>query len=335
MSIKNRNPTVRPDLVLNFARSKTLDPRISFTRTTAGRYWTDAGTQTYAASGEPRFNHNPVTGDSLGLLIEEARTNSATYDSNFDNAVWTKTGVGVNTNVEATLGGYTGGDLVTVLESGGSKSINRTTTPAAGAITFSVFVKAGVSSTVDIGIYQGSWLSLYTFTLSSTGIATLSQGSGTGSITQISTTWYRCEVTAVVTNASMTYSVFPGGINNSVGNSVYLWQAQLEAGYMATSFIPTTLTFTSRSTVGTYVDSTGLIQQAAIDTARNTYNPNNLTLSPVLLIEESRANLLINSNVETDLAAWFTNGSATLVRDTTYPICDTYAVKCTDRKSVV
>ena len=38
MSIRNVFPTVRPSLNLNFARSKTLDPRITFSRTSVGTY---------------------------------------------------------------------------------------------------------------------------------------------------------------------------------------------------------------------------------------------------------------------------------------------------------
>ena len=38
---------------------------------------------TTVASGAPRFDHDPVTGESLGLLIEESRTNLTTYSNTF------------------------------------------------------------------------------------------------------------------------------------------------------------------------------------------------------------------------------------------------------------
>ena len=47
--------------------------------------------------GNPRFAHNPATGEAEGLLIEEERTNLVTWSSDFTNANWTKTGVDVNT----------------------------------------------------------------------------------------------------------------------------------------------------------------------------------------------------------------------------------------------
>ena len=68
-------PKVRPSLDLDFANSKTLDPRITFTRSSGGSYVGADGLIKYAGVNEARFDHNPVTGESLGLLIEEIRSN--------------------------------------------------------------------------------------------------------------------------------------------------------------------------------------------------------------------------------------------------------------------
>ena len=69
-------PTVLPTLDLDFANTKTLDPRITFTRASSGSYFGADGILKYAGVNEARFDHDPVTGESLGLLIEEQRTNS-------------------------------------------------------------------------------------------------------------------------------------------------------------------------------------------------------------------------------------------------------------------
>jgi hypothetical protein len=71
----NNFPSVRPTLDLDFANSKTLDPRITFTRASGGSYVGADGLIKYAGVNEARFDHDPVTGESLGLLIEESRTN--------------------------------------------------------------------------------------------------------------------------------------------------------------------------------------------------------------------------------------------------------------------
>ena len=47
----------------------------TFTRSTTGTYFDANGVMQTAAINTPRFDHNPLTGEKLGLLIEEQRTN--------------------------------------------------------------------------------------------------------------------------------------------------------------------------------------------------------------------------------------------------------------------
>ena len=77
MSIRNTYPTIRPSLNLDFARSRTLDPRITFSRTTTGTYMDSDGLIKVASADEARFDHRYVNGqlESLGLLVEESRSN--------------------------------------------------------------------------------------------------------------------------------------------------------------------------------------------------------------------------------------------------------------------
>jgi hypothetical protein len=76
MSISQNFPSTRPSLNLNFARSQKLDPRITFTRSSSATYTGGDGLIKSAATDTPRFDFNATTGDCLGLLIEESRTNS-------------------------------------------------------------------------------------------------------------------------------------------------------------------------------------------------------------------------------------------------------------------
>ena len=75
MTIKALYPTVRPTLNLDFAKTKALDPRVTFTRASTATFVGSNGLIQTAASGAARFDHNPETGESLGLLLEEERTN--------------------------------------------------------------------------------------------------------------------------------------------------------------------------------------------------------------------------------------------------------------------
>jgi hypothetical protein len=65
-----------PTLDLNFALTKTLDPRVTFTRASTATYFDSAGVLRSAAINAPRFDYNPATLVAQGLLIEEQRTNS-------------------------------------------------------------------------------------------------------------------------------------------------------------------------------------------------------------------------------------------------------------------
>ena len=80
-NISDDFPLALPSLDLNFAANKSLVDNISgnnlitFSRASTGTFVGSNGLIQTAASGVPRFDHNPATGESLGLLIEEARTN--------------------------------------------------------------------------------------------------------------------------------------------------------------------------------------------------------------------------------------------------------------------
>jgi len=69
-----------PSFQRDFASLKTLDhgtgPAITFTRNSNATYFDADGALQTAATNAPRFDHDPATGASRGLLIEEARTNS-------------------------------------------------------------------------------------------------------------------------------------------------------------------------------------------------------------------------------------------------------------------
>ena len=83
----------QPSLDLQFATGKTLDDRVSgnnlitFSRadaTTCATYVDSNGVIQTAAANVPRFDHDPATGESLGLLIEESRTNFLTNSEHLD-----------------------------------------------------------------------------------------------------------------------------------------------------------------------------------------------------------------------------------------------------------
>jgi hypothetical protein len=88
MTIKHLFPATKPTLDLNFAAERLLDPRITYTRASTGTYVDARGIVRTAANDEPRFDHDPATGESLGLLIEESRVNYVENSIDFNAGDW-------------------------------------------------------------------------------------------------------------------------------------------------------------------------------------------------------------------------------------------------------
>lgn len=59
----------------NFRAARSYDSRIEFSRASTGSFFDANGVLRYAANDEPRFDHDPFTGESLGILHETASTN--------------------------------------------------------------------------------------------------------------------------------------------------------------------------------------------------------------------------------------------------------------------
>jgi hypothetical protein len=75
MTIRNLYPNIEPTMLLDFANVRALDPRVTFTRASSAVVVDENKVYREVTSGTPRFDHSPVTGESLGLLIEQQSTN--------------------------------------------------------------------------------------------------------------------------------------------------------------------------------------------------------------------------------------------------------------------
>ena len=88
MSVIENYPALRPSLLLDFANSGRVDPRVTFARAAAASRWNAAGLQELVAAGVPRIDHDPATGRCLGLYVEEARTNLVRRSNELSHADW-------------------------------------------------------------------------------------------------------------------------------------------------------------------------------------------------------------------------------------------------------
>lgn len=81
VAVSQGQTTARPrntSLVGNFAISKTFPRWLAFSRSTLGTYVDQYGIIRTAKANVPRFTHDSVTGESMGYLNEEDRTNNIT-----------------------------------------------------------------------------------------------------------------------------------------------------------------------------------------------------------------------------------------------------------------
>lgn len=318
MTIKASNfPTVRPTLDLNFAQTKRLDPRVTFSRASSGTYTDVDGLIKSAATNVARFDHAPTTGESLGLLVEEARTNSLIYSERYSASSWTKNSVIVRDNAAlAPDGTFT---AVSLTETAGTSTyyiFQSGSVTASTTHTFSLFAKGdGSGRLLNLTLQtDAGYLQSY-FNLSTGTVSNVSAGL-TASIQAVGNGWYRCLVTATTGNTACVPFIYIAAAagENSVyvtrtGNGVsgiLVWGAMRELGSFPTSYIPTPATFTSRSSTATFYDSAGVIQTAASGVARsNAFFPDsNGVFRPAGLLLEAAATNLVTYSEQFDNAAW-------------------------------
>lgn len=205
-----------------------------------------------AAANVARFEHNPVTGESLGLEIEEQRTNLLTYSEQFNDASWTKNGNPViTTNTIVAPDGTLSGEGMNTASSTNTFGIFKSYSGTTGQ-TFSVYAKAGDASFLTLDTTAAG--NCYAVFNLSTGVVVTSVGN-TATITAVGNGWYRC-VIANTTVATL-YAIIgvresytnnnPWSNSVGTGKGIYIWGAQLEAGSFATSYIPTVASQVTRS----------------------------------------------------------------------------------------
>jgi hypothetical protein len=209
-----------------------------------------------AATDVPRFDHDPTTGESLGLLVEEQRTNLLIRSEELDDAAWTKGGSTISANATVAPTGATIADKIAEDNSNSSHRIISTAPSwaASTAYTYSFYAKAGERTQAYglIGTTAVASRLLVIFDLL-TGVPTTSSGSPTAiSMVNVGNGWYRCFIT-FTSSASPSGSVLAGIWNTAeiytgtTGSGLFFWGADLQAGASPTGYIPTTTAAVTRS----------------------------------------------------------------------------------------
>jgi cytoskeletal protein CcmA (bactofilin family) len=248
-------PTTRPTLDLNFAATKTLDRRITFTRDSIGTYTDEFGIIQTVPNNVPRFDHDPETGESLGLLIEESRTNYFDYS---ESTAWENYNGGQTSLEDSTLG---------ILSPTGSTPLvlrptNTSVTSllsdryeaypsSGGTMIFSVFVKTPTGSQYEevqlytSAVYGGNFSASLIFNISTLTTRGATGTAANAGIFDYGNGWYRicmsftcpASTSGPIQRVSIVDDVVAQGTTQSDGLLIFGYQ--LELGSFPTSYIPT------------------------------------------------------------------------------------------------
>ena len=252
-----------PSLDLRFADNKSLGDAVgggslvTFTRASSGTFVGSDGLLKTATTNEARFDHNPTTGESLGLLVEEARTNLLLRSEEFDNnVIWGKIAASITANNAIAPNGASTADALIPNTTTSFHYCNQGFTLANGTTyTFSIYLKAAGYNFVLLNTSVGSASG------NAGPIINLSDGTKAGFFTvdyptliqSVGNGWYRVsyQYTSSGTfglidiNALSTSSISAYAGDGTSG--IYVYGAQLEAGAFPTSYIPTTTATVTRA----------------------------------------------------------------------------------------
>lgn len=196
-----------------------------------------------AAANVPRFDHNPVTGESLGLLVEEQRTNLLFRSEEFSNSIWTKFNTAVEQNVAIAPDGTLTADKL--FESSTAlvvHGLDQAITTSANTYSASIYAKAAGRTKFRLSSNSGQSPAAEFDLASNTATPIGSTSSAT--ITPVGNGWFRCTATRTVAGGAEAFQIqlMSAASTAYIGDGysgIYIWGAQLEAGAIPTSYIKT------------------------------------------------------------------------------------------------
>lgn len=225
-----------------------------------------------AAVNSPRFDHDPVSRECNGLLIEDSSTNLLTYSEDLSNAVWNKAAVTVDNYSQNTLtpSGSTSYRIVETSATGGHV-INRTTSITASGnkkYSYSLYAKAGSRTNIQM-IVTGAGLATSSdyanFDLANGVLGTVGAGID-AIITPVGNGWYRCSISFVPISSgtatlyswiiSSPTAVRAESYAGNIYSYLYVWGFQLEdTSASPSSYMPTTSSTVTRGSDISYLIS--------------------------------------------------------------------------------
>lgn len=239
-----------------FTTYSALPAEFTFTRGAVGAYWDSAGVLSIAAIDAPRFDHNPVTLEPLGLLLEGTRTNYL-YPSEDFSTTWVP-----DANTSIVVNQATAPDGTVTFDAIQAPNANPTekrtdrfalVVVPNGITRFSIFVKAGRVNHIALAIIDSTTKGVRrTFDIVNGVEGTSSDFNGpntpyteiqdcgngvwriTVGLTATGVGTVGLRIQPVQVDGSLSYVAVPNE------DEVYVWGAQVEVGDSASAYIATT-----------------------------------------------------------------------------------------------
>ena len=235
------------------------------TRATTATRVNSSGLIESVASGVPRLDWyaTPATQDlpatgCPALLVEPSGTNLVRQSENFGTTWTAVNSTQLSTNVTATLdpAGSNTADLIFCQASGSvAQGFSQTITAApSGTYTMSVFLKKAVNfDFFRLQFTDGANVSYQAYYNIANGtVGTIPSGS-TATITHYGNGWYRVTHSRSTASGNVIMGLRLASADNQANvaadgsSGSYAWGAQLEAGTVATTYIPTTTAAVTRN----------------------------------------------------------------------------------------
>ena len=226
---------------------------LTVTRASAGTYVGRDRLIKTAAANELRYNHDPETGEPLGVLTEGSRTNICLQSEDLS-TTWSTTNMTISTNSTTAPDGATTADTLTNV--GTSDALCKQTIAVSTSTTYtaSAWVKQGDAPYVNFGVLvskTGPKANGVKFTFSGETLEDYLPDAGweapdDSGFEKYTDGWYRIWWTFSTSDATSVRF----DLRQSTGTDAvytYAWGAQLELGPSASSYIATTTSSATRS----------------------------------------------------------------------------------------
>jgi uncharacterized protein YmfQ (DUF2313 family) len=231
----------------------------AFSRASVASYYDASGILQYAPANQVRYSYNPANlGVAPALLIEGAAMNLLRYSEQLDNAAWVKDGCSVVINASVAPDGTTSMDKIVEgagLNAGAGHKVYQALTSIVALATYKIsfYAKAAERTVVQSWSWGGTTSDTTSaFFNLSTGTAS---GSGAPSMVSVGGGIWRCTRTITTVASQITLNAACGpsdgsgvqGYSGDGTSGIYIWGVQVEAGELATTYIPTNAAAVTRA----------------------------------------------------------------------------------------